>query len=85
MKNHTTTNLVICSSLALALALVIWSPVQVRSAEPAERTNVTEAKMMERCQAMKEQKQKMMADMKTQDAELTAQVAKMNSARRTRS
>ncbi len=80
MKNHTTTNLVICSSLALALALVIWSPVQVRSAEPAERKNVTEAKMMERCQAMKEQKQKMMAEMKTQDAELTAQVAKMNSA-----
>ena len=80
MKNQTNTNLVIRSSLALALALAIWSPVQARSAEPAEGKMMTEAKMMERCQAMKEQKQKMMAEMKAQDAELTAQVAKMNSA-----
>ena len=36
--------------------------------------------MMERCQEMKEQKQKMMEDMKAQDAELTGQVAQMNSA-----
>ena len=36
--------------------------------------------MMERCQEMKEQKQKMMEDTKAQDAELTAQVAEMNSA-----
>ena len=36
--------------------------------------------MMERCQEMKEQKQKMMADMKAQDAELTEQLAKMNRA-----
>jgi hypothetical protein len=37
-------------------------------------------KMMQRCQGMKEQKEKMMADMKAQDADLTEQVAKMNSA-----
>ena len=37
-------------------------------------------KMMESCQAMKEQKEKMMADMKAQDAELTEQVAQMNRA-----
>jgi len=37
-------------------------------------------KMMECCQTMKEQKQKMMAEMKAQDAELTEHVAKMNSA-----
>lgn len=36
MKNQTNTNLVICSSLALALALAIGSPVQSQSAEPAE-------------------------------------------------
>ncbi len=36
--------------------------------------------MMERCQKMKEQKQKMIADMKAQDAELTEAVAKMNRA-----
>ena len=36
--------------------------------------------MMERCMAMKQQQEKMMSDMKMQDAELTAQVAGMNSA-----
>ena len=80
MNNQTKTNLVIRSSLALALALAIWSPVQARSAEPAEGKNMTEAKMMERCQEMKEQKQKMMEAMKAQDAELTEQLTKMNRA-----
>ena len=80
MKNQTNTNLVIRSSLALALALAIWSPVQARSAEPAEGKMMTEAKMLERCQEMMDQKQKMMEDMKAQDAELTEQLTKMNSA-----
>lgn len=66
--------------LALALALAIWSPVQALSAEPAEGKNMPETKMMEGCQEMKEKKQKMMAEMKAQDTELTAEVAKMNSA-----
>jgi hypothetical protein len=38
------------------IGLAIWSPVQARFAEPAEGSNMTEAKMMERCQEMKEQK-----------------------------
>jgi hypothetical protein len=86
MKKHTHTNLVIRSGLALALALAIWSPVQARSAEPADGKMImdgkmmTETNMMQCCQTMKEQKKKMMADMKVQDAELAAQVAKMNSA-----
>jgi len=80
MKNQTETNLVIRSSLALVLALAIWSPVQTRSAEPAGGKNMTEAKMMERCQEMMEQKQKMKEDMKAQDAELTEELTKMNSA-----
>jgi hypothetical protein len=81
MKKQTNTNFIIRSSLALALALAIWSPVQARSAEPAiGKMMMTETNMMERCQAMKEQKEKMMADMKAQDAELAVQVAKMNSA-----
>jgi|ERR1035437_556959 hypothetical protein len=86
MKNQTNTNLIIRSSLALALALAIWAPVQTRSAEPAdgkmmmEGKMMTETNMMQRCQEMKEQKEKMMADMKAQDAELAVQVAKMNSA-----
>ncbi|NOT57717.1 MAG: hypothetical protein HOP18_24190 [Deltaproteobacteria bacterium] len=74
MKNQTPTNLLIRSSLALALALAIWSSVPAQSAEPAE------GKVMEHCQEMKEQKQKMKEDMKAQDAELTEHVAKMNSA-----
>ena len=41
---------------------------------------MTEAEMMERCQGMKEQKQKMKEDMKTQDAQLTEQFSKMNRA-----
>jgi hypothetical protein len=86
MKKQTNTNLVIRSGLALAMALAIWSPVQTQSAEPAEGKMMMggkimpETNMVQRCQAMKEQKEKMMAEMKAQDAELTAQVAKMNSA-----
>jgi uncharacterized protein (DUF2336 family) len=36
--------------------------------------------MMESCRQMKEKKQKMMEDMKAQDAQLTQQVADMNAA-----
>jgi hypothetical protein len=36
--------------------------------------------MMERCQEMKEQKQKLKEDMKAQDAQLTEQLANMNRA-----
>ena len=39
-----------------------------------------DGKMMERCQEMKVQKQKMKEDMKAQDARLTEQVTKMNGA-----
>jgi hypothetical protein len=79
MKNQTHPNLIIRSSLALALALAIWSSGQAQSAEPMKGKMMMEGKMMESCQKMKEQKQNMMADMKAQDADLTAQVAKMNS------
>ena len=80
MKNQTQTNFVIRSGLALVLALAIWSPVQTRSAEVAGGKVMTEAKMMERCQEMMEQKQKMKENMQAQDAELTEQLTKMNSA-----
>jgi hypothetical protein len=80
MKTRTITNLFIHSSLVLALALAIWSPAQAQSAKPAQMKNMTEAKMMERCQEMKEQKQKMKEDMDAQNAQLTEQLVKMNSA-----
>jgi len=80
MRHQTNTNLVIRSSLAVALALSIWSPMQARSAEPAEGKTMMEGKMMEGCREMKEQKQKMKEDIEAQDAALTEQIAKMNSA-----
>lgn len=80
MNNQTNTNLIIRLSLALALALATWSPVQAQSAEPAKGGNMTKAKMMEHCQEMKEQKQKMKEDMKAQDAQLTEQLTAMNRA-----
>jgi DNA-binding transcriptional regulator YdaS (Cro superfamily) len=80
MKNQTNTHLVVCSSLALVLALALCSPVQAQSAQAAEEKTSTAAAMMERCQEMKEQKQKLKEDMKAQDAQLTEQLANMNRA-----
>jgi DNA-binding transcriptional regulator YdaS (Cro superfamily) len=80
MKNQTKTQLAVCSSLALVLALALCSPVQAQSAQTAEEKTPTAAAMMERCQEMKEQKQKLSEDMKAQDAQLTEQLADMNRA-----
>jgi len=84
MKQQTTLILAIRSSLALATAVVfavaIWSPVQAQKAEPAEGMMKMGGRMMESCKAMQAQKQAMMEDMKAQTAELTEQVAAMNSA-----
>jgi len=79
-SNQTQHHGIIRTCLALALALAIWSPVQAQSAEPAKEKTAIQEKMMEHCQAMQEQKQKLHEDMKAQDAELTDLVAKMNSA-----
>ena len=80
MKSQLNANLAVRLSLALAVALALLSPLQVRSAEPAKEKVMMEAKMMERCQEMKAQKQKMMAEMKAQDDHLTDQIAQMNRA-----
>ncbi|MEO7797378.1 MAG: hypothetical protein ABIY47_06590 [Opitutaceae bacterium] len=79
-KQQQPTALIIRSSLALALALAIWSPVQAQSAEPAEGKKMTEGKMMDSCNEMMQAKQKMTEEMKAQDAELAELVAGMNSA-----
>lgn len=47
MKNKTTTNLLLRSSLAVALALAIWTPVQSQSAEPTEGKMMMGDKMMD--------------------------------------
>jgi len=36
MKNQTSTNLIIRSSLALTLTMAIWSPIKALSAKPAD-------------------------------------------------
>ena len=80
MKNQTNTNLVVGSSFVLALALAICSPVNAQSSKPARGNSMMKSTMMERCQAMMEQKQKMKEDMKAQDAQLTGELAEMNRA-----
>ncbi len=62
------------------MAMAFWSPLRSQSAKPAEENKMMDAKMMERCEEMKRQKQKMKEEMKAQDADLTAHIAKMNSA-----
>lgn len=47
MKNTMTTNLLLRSSLAVALALAIWTPAQSQSAEPAEGKMMMGDKMMD--------------------------------------
>jgi iron-sulfur cluster repair protein YtfE (RIC family) len=93
MKKQTFTNLVVRSSLVLTLALAIGNlsacaenhsgsgpAAMSQSSGPAGGKMITEDKMLERCQELMKQKQKMMDDMKAQDSELTEHVAKMNSA-----
>jgi uncharacterized lipoprotein len=86
MKHQNNPNLVIRSSLALALAVAIWSPVQVQSAGPTGGMMMMDGKMMSETnmmpcsQAMPEQREKMMADMKEQDVQLAGQIAEMNRA-----
>jgi hypothetical protein len=79
MKQQAQTNVVIRSSLALILALALWAPIELQAAEPPAR-KMMEGKMTERCQAMSERREKMMAEMKAQDAELAAQLVAMNNA-----
>ena len=52
----------------------------VQDKEPAMKQGMMDGKMMEGCQEMMAEKKKMMEDMKAQDAQLTEQVAQMNSA-----
>lgn len=80
MNTPSHAKLAVRSSVIFALVLAVWSPIPMQSAEPPAGKAMTEGKMMERCQAMKEQREKMMAETKAQDAELAAQVVAMNSA-----
>jgi len=80
MSQKTVTSLVVGSSLVLIAALAIGSQVQARPAAPAGGMQMTDAHMKDQCKDMMEQKKKLAADVKSQDAELTELVAKMNRA-----
>jgi hypothetical protein len=86
MKPQNISNLVIHASLALALAVALWSPFQVRSAEPADGkmmmggNTMSETSTMPRAEAMQKQRAKIMADMKVQDAQLAGLIYEMNHA-----
>ena len=64
---------------AITLALAVF-PTQALCVEATNGKEMTVPKMMEQCQEMKIQKQKMADDVKAQAAELTDQIAKMNNA-----
>jgi hypothetical protein len=86
MKHQNKSNLAIRSSLAFALAVALFYPAHVRSAEPADGKMMMGGKMMSetnmiaRSQAMQEQRAKMMADLKAQDDQLAGQIYEMNHA-----
>jgi hypothetical protein len=71
---------IIKCSLGLALAVAFWNPIQSRAAEPAEGKMMMDGKMMERCQSMMKEKQKLQEEVTAQDAKLKAEVAAMNDA-----
>ncbi len=68
-----------CSGQSTGASPPAISPVAAPSVEAAKEKDMAESKMMDRCMEMKQQKQKMMEDMKAQDTELTAQLTRMNS------
>ncbi len=82
MYNHIASKFITHSSFALALALTLafWSPVRAQTTAPADGGMMTADTMAERHQAMQEQREKILAEMKAQDAELTAQLARINGA-----
>lgn len=80
MKHTMTLHAPLSTGLALALTLALWAPGQAFAAEPADGKATAENQMMAHCEEMKAKKQKMKDDAKAQDAELTEQISKMNSA-----
>lgn len=78
MNSKTNNKVLIGTSLALALALAVWSPAQAGSDDTGDGAALTESQMAEHCNAMKAAKLKLREDVKSQDAQLSEQVAKMN-------
>ena len=79
-------NLATRAALTLAFSLAAWTPGVSQAAEPAKAKKMAmdsktmEHSKMDHSKVMMERCQSMMAEMKTQDAELATQVALMNNA-----
>jgi len=80
MKTKIPTSLLARSCFAFAVILSAWSILHAQSMAPMDMKMKMDGKMMAGCEEMMAKKQKMAADMKAQDAELTAHVAEMNRA-----
>jgi len=80
MKTRSKSTCLIRGSLALALALCLSTPLTAGTDEPGEVKAKGEPKMMEHCREMSEHRQKLMAEIKAQDIDLSEQVARMNRA-----
>lgn len=79
MNHHLTRRIVGLTSLALLLALAIWVPIRAQAADKDSKPmNANE--MKEHCQEMTKLRTQMTADMKAADADLSAQITRMNSA-----
>ena len=68
------------AGITLAIALAFCLPSNMQSVELVDVKTTAENQTTAHCEEMKAQKKKMKEDAKTQDAELTEQISKMNSA-----
>ena len=80
MKTIIPNNIMSFSGIALVLGMVGAFPVQVQATEPMRGPMMMDGPKSEWRQSMWQRHQAFMADMKAQDDELTALVAKMNKA-----
>jgi len=80
MSQKKLASLAACSSMLLVAALAASSPSTAGPAAPAGGMPMTETQMKDHCKDMMDQKKKLAADVKAEDAELTKLVGKMNRA-----
>jgi hypothetical protein len=78
MNRATRTALVVGSSVVLALTFCM--PARAQAGAPMNSQSMSQSPMMDDCQAMQAQKQKLTEDAAAQSAELTALVTAMNRA-----
>ncbi len=76
MKIQPIKNLASRSGLAFAMAMALWTPGMAQSTDHSKMDH----SQMDHSKMKSDHMKEMMAEMKAQDAELTAQVARMNSA-----